>query len=200
MPAVTPNRGYPYPVAADPVDVPGDIQRLAEAIDADLFALVNAIPFRPAVRLRGTEAVVVVTQVPLNPGQTLSFDIEDFDTGLPYTATVVEDGGLFIRPQLQGFYFVFGTVAVPRPTTGVNRNSLTLALKNLIGTTYAQGSSQLQPSASDGIRTQYVATGISFNGTTDGVKLEFSTQLPTPGLDLYTVTERTLMLVRMSPT
>ena len=199
MPALTPNRGYPYPVATDDNDVPGDLQRFAEAVDADLFTLVNAIPLRPAVRFRGTDPVAAVTFQPLNPGQTLSFDLVDFDTGLPYTVTTVEDGGTFIRPQLQGFYYIMGTVAVPRPTSGVNRNSLEVSLKNLIGVTYFGTSSQLQPSASDGIRTQYAAGGQFFNGTTDGVKLEFSSRLPTVGLDTYTVTERTLMLIRMSP-
>jgi hypothetical protein len=33
MPATTPNLGLPYPVGGDPIDVAGDIQRLATAID-----------------------------------------------------------------------------------------------------------------------------------------------------------------------
>lgn len=33
MPATTPTHGFPYPVGGDPIDVAGDIQRLAEAID-----------------------------------------------------------------------------------------------------------------------------------------------------------------------
>jgi hypothetical protein len=32
----TPNRGYPYPAASGAADVPYDLQRLAEAVDADL--------------------------------------------------------------------------------------------------------------------------------------------------------------------
>lgn len=35
MPANTPNRQYPYPLGPDPIDVAGDIKRLAEAVDAD---------------------------------------------------------------------------------------------------------------------------------------------------------------------
>jgi len=36
MPETTPNRGYPYPTDADQIDVAGDIQRLAEALDSDV--------------------------------------------------------------------------------------------------------------------------------------------------------------------
>lgn len=42
--------------------------------------------------------------------------------------------------------------------------------------------------------------GIHMNGTTDALVVEFASTLPTPALDQYTVTERTLTLVRMSPT
>ena len=40
MPATTPNRNYPYPVDADTIDVTGDIQRLAEAVDLDIVTAV----------------------------------------------------------------------------------------------------------------------------------------------------------------
>jgi hypothetical protein len=35
MPGTTPNRGYPYPLGVDPIDVAMDIKRLADAVDAD---------------------------------------------------------------------------------------------------------------------------------------------------------------------
>lgn len=36
MPATTPNFSLPYPVGGDPIDVAGDVQRLAEAIDTNI--------------------------------------------------------------------------------------------------------------------------------------------------------------------
>lgn len=41
MPGVTPNRGYPFPVHTDPIDVPDDIYRLAMALDGDVAAVVS---------------------------------------------------------------------------------------------------------------------------------------------------------------
>lgn len=203
MPATTPNRAYPYPVPADTTDIPGDIQRLAEAIDADLCTLTANVPVRPAVRLRGTNATVCATLAPLNQGEELSFDIEDFNTGVPYLVaqgTVANEGFVFqIRPQLAGYYHVIGTVAIPRPTTGTSRNMLAVSiLKNSI--TAVRNSNHLQPSASDGIRTGSARLGIHMNGTTDNLSLKFSSSVAAGGLDAYTVTERTLTLVRMSPT
>lgn len=203
MPGTTVNRGYPYSVPTDPTDIPGDIQRLAEAIDADLCVLTASIPLRPALRLRGTQAVVANTSLPLNTGEELAFDIEDFNTGIPYLVsqgTIANEGFIFsIKPQLAGFYQVVGTVAIPRPTTGTSRNMLAVSvLKNSV--TAARNSNHLQPSASDGIRTGSVRTGIHMNGTTDALSLKFSSSVAAGGLDQYTVTERTLTLVRMSPT
>jgi hypothetical protein len=41
MPAVTFPRGYPYPLDGDPINVAGDIQKLANAIDNDVETLDN---------------------------------------------------------------------------------------------------------------------------------------------------------------
>lgn len=36
MPGATPNRGYPYPLGSDPLNIAGDIQDLAESIDVSV--------------------------------------------------------------------------------------------------------------------------------------------------------------------
>lgn len=203
MPGTTPNRLYPYPVPADPTDIPGDIQRLAEAVDADLCDLTANIPVRPAMRLRGTDAIAASTFDPLNTGEELPFDTIDFNTGIFFTVatgTVVNEGFVWaIKPQQAGFYHVIGTVAIPRPTTGTSRNRIEVQiLKNSVP--IVRNSNHLQPSASDGIRTGSARTGIHMNGTTDALSLKFSSSVAAGGLDVYTVTERTLTIVRMSPT
>lgn len=203
MPGSTVNRGYPYPLPADPTDIPGDIQDLAEAVDTDLCVLTESIPVRPALRIRGTSSIAASTFAPLNTGEEMPFDIEDFDTGLPYfwsSGTIANEGFIWsIRPQLPGFYHVIGTIAIPRPTSGTSRNMLAVSiLKNSV--IVAKNSNHLQPSASDGIRTGSARIGIHMNGTTDALALKFSSSVAAGGLDVYTVTERTLTLVRMSPT
>lgn len=202
MPGSTPNRAYPYPVPADPTDIPGDIQDLAEAVDADLCDLTASIPLRPALRIRGTNAIVCGTLAPLNTGEELPFDTIDFNTGVPFIAsqaTVINEGFQWqIRPLLAGFYHAVGTVSIPRPTTGTSRNMLAVSvLKNHV--IVAKNSNHLQPSASDGIRTGSARTGAPMNGTTDSFSLMFSSSVAAGGLDAYTVTERTLTLVRMTP-
>jgi microcystin-dependent protein len=43
MPADTTCRDYPYPVDGDPIDVAGDIKRLADAVDADVCAIAGQL-------------------------------------------------------------------------------------------------------------------------------------------------------------
>jgi hypothetical protein len=72
MPGATPNRGYPYPVNTDPLNVAVDIEKLAEAIDLDItnVAAPTALVIRPWTAdaawgslahpaMNGTEAIVV---------------------------------------------------------------------------------------------------------------------------------------------
>jgi hypothetical protein len=42
MPDTT-NRGFPYPYDTDPIDVAGDIQRLAESIDGDIGGIAQMV-------------------------------------------------------------------------------------------------------------------------------------------------------------
>lgn len=80
----TPNRLYPYPAAGDPVDVPGDIQALAEAICADLVTVSDLISARPSAQIRSSQPQSVATAIAsggLIQPVPLIFDSVDFDTG-----------------------------------------------------------------------------------------------------------------------
>lgn len=71
MAGTTPNRLYPYPTSGDPFDVPGDLQRLAEAIDLDMQDLDDALVQRPmaVVSYQGTAQLFpadVTTQATFN--------------------------------------------------------------------------------------------------------------------------------------
>ncbi|MDU5415588.1 MAG: hypothetical protein E6128_01675 [Cutibacterium avidum] len=39
MAGSTPNRSYPFPTTGDPVDIPGDVKKLATAIDTDVAVI-----------------------------------------------------------------------------------------------------------------------------------------------------------------
>jgi hypothetical protein len=56
MPATTPRNAYPYPVAADPADVPKDIKALADRLDLLSPASAAALPGSP---VDGEEVTIV---------------------------------------------------------------------------------------------------------------------------------------------
>lgn len=76
----TPNRAYPYPAPADPVDIPGDMQELAEAIDDDLEAIAATAGPRPLASIANFES----QNAPASTSTTLQFTQVDYDNG-PYT-------------------------------------------------------------------------------------------------------------------
>ena len=43
MPGLTPNQSYPYPLDTELIDVAGDIENLAEAVDADIFETLASV-------------------------------------------------------------------------------------------------------------------------------------------------------------
>lgn len=84
MPATTPNRGYPYPLPADPVDIPGDICALADAVNADLGVLEAMAVARPIAQIRSSQPQAVPKSVAVGgflPDTPLVFDSVDVDTG-----------------------------------------------------------------------------------------------------------------------
>lgn len=77
MPATTPGRGYPYPVETDLINVPGDIERLARAIDTvdtvETLRRFNSIAQRNAavpVPSEGQRCMVILAP---GTGQSLQF-------------------------------------------------------------------------------------------------------------------------------
>jgi hypothetical protein len=209
MPAFTPNRNYPYSVPADPVDIPGDIQRLAEAIDTDVHTLTENITVRPAMRLSGTDPFITTTTT--GTGELLPLDNEDFNTGIEYlraTQIVGSSVRRTIRILTPGLYFILGTVAYPRPTSGTNRIDMSVRLTAGPGfpgfpPTIARSGNALQPTPSDGIRTGSASTTWRITGvsaTDSNIGLEFLSRPAASSSDTFTVTERTLLFVRMDPT
>jgi len=67
MPGVTPDRGYPYPLDPDQIDVAGDMQRLAEAVDPDVRWLIDHTPY-------------TIAPVPLNTGNLAEGVLQELGT------------------------------------------------------------------------------------------------------------------------
>jgi hypothetical protein len=212
MPATTPNRLYPYPTNADPVDVPGDLQRLAEAIDADVCAIEAGLTGRPVARFRGTGSFgSPSTSAPLSPPPTdtfyrVPFNVVDFNTA-NITMQSQEIGNRLLFPEDPGFYFAIATVYVPPMTvSGATVNYMGLQIRkgdigtptNLAGR--VSGSSHNVPvsSADDrGVRLMSVSAGIFMNGTSDAFCVEWRADT-TPDVAEYVINERTITILKMT--
>lgn len=119
MPATTPNRSYPYPVPTDETDVPGDIQRLAEAVNDDVTAnVVPAIGQRAMAKVRGSTPQTFDA----GPTQRVIFDITRLDTD-NMTDPVNQPG--IITVNTPGFYVCQFTALIP---ANVNWNSVRFSL------------------------------------------------------------------------
>lgn len=120
MPGTTPNRSYPFPLLSETQNFPTDIQNLANAIDADVEALDNAIQAaynRDSVRVvgpvGGTQAIPTG-----GAGATVTYSTEEYDNAGMANLGVSNDRITF---QQSGFYLVTAHVtfaAGPNTTFG----------------------------------------------------------------------------------
>lgn len=212
MPGTTPNRLYPYPTPGDPNDVPGDLQRLAEAIDDDVCGIEATLGGRPVARFRGTGTYASPsTSAPLSPPPSdtfyrVPFDTEDFNTaGLVLQSQEV--GNRLIFPTRVGFYFVISTVQVPPLTVAgatVNYMGLQIRKGSIASPTTIAGrvsgsSHNLPVSTVDdrGVRLMSVSAGIFMNGTTDAFCIEWRAD-STPDVAEYVIGERTITVLQMT--
>lgn len=210
MPTFTANRGYPTPVPGDPNDVPGDIQALAEAIDADVCDLLNGVVGRPVARIRGTgtfpslSAAGIAGTPQVN---RLPFDTVDFD---PFGLLELGDQTINnrqVRVTQAGYYFAVATVQVPVFTTAgvtVSYNRLQVRKGNIttpgvVAANRITADSHNIPVNNDdsNVRLMSAAGGQFFNGTTDAFSIEFQA-ITSPTTAEYPVNERTLTVLRMS--
>ena len=209
MPASTPNRLYPYPTPSDPVDVPGDLQRLAEAIDADVCALTAAVGNRPAARFRGTgpfpsESPTHPVNSPPTPyADRIPFNVEDFNTAniVMMSASV---GYRLIWPQDPGFYFALVTLSVPQLTLAATTDYLGLQVRRGDGTNPTSlvpaprlaGTSNPVGSGPAG-RILSLGLGVFMNGTTDAFSVEFRADT-NPDVPQYVIGDRSITIIKMT--
>jgi hypothetical protein len=90
MADTTADRGYPYPETSDTIDVPGDIQALADAVDADVEGLVDPDVETTTANIGTVAANFSVTDVraaTLLGGKLVNVDLYIARTGADITAT-----------------------------------------------------------------------------------------------------------------
>lgn len=213
MPANTPNRGYPYPTPSDVTDIPGDLQRLAEAIDDDVCALGNNLVGRPVARFRGTgpfpsESPTHPVNSPPTPfADRIPFNVTDFNTA-NVTMMSPDVGQRLIFPEDPGFYFALVTVAIPPltvagATTGylglqIRRGDATNPTSLVPAPRLAGFSNPVGVGFDDrNMRIMSLGCGAFFNGTTDAYSVEFRADT-TPDVAQYVISERTITILKMT--
>lgn len=197
MPAFTANRNYPYSIPADPVDVPGAIQDLAEAIDLDIAAIRAAFPLRPAAQISSTAPQITGG---LGVNTVLTFDRIDFDTGGVITSDLWRQG--WLNPG-SGVWIVVGRVAVPRSLPSPLPTALETHLRQTPfiqapNSEIAQTTEHVFPAASDTVYDLTVAQAAEIpNPPSDGFRLTFQALQSGGTVSAFTVGARTLTVFRM---
>jgi len=214
MPANTPNRAYPYPLLGDPTDVPGDLQRLAEAIDNDVCALDANLTGRPVSRFRGTGPFTSTStnrpnvNGPATPyDDRIPFNVTDFNTA-NVTMMSPDVGQRMLFPNDPGFYFALVTLFVPVFTISgatvsymglqIRRGDFTIPTSLIPAPRLAGCSHNVPVDANDrNVRLMSLSVGCFMNGTTDAFSVEFRADT-TPDTAGYVIGDRTITILKMT--
>lgn len=163
MPGTTPNRGYPYPVSTDPVDVPRDIERLAEAWDDDLTLVNSDIVARPGFRVFSSTPQTFPVFV--SSAFTMSFNQVDYNIG---GAIDTSSGAsqLVFTPQLPGIWYLTTAASYARPSQLPSPNFDEFGISIQSGATVlAKRNTHSEPVAGEN-RTLAVGTIVFLDGNT----------------------------------
>lgn len=214
MPATTPNRAYPYPLLGDPTDVPGDLQRLAEAIDDDVCQLGLELDGRPVSRFRGTGPFASFStnrpnvNAPATPyDDRIPFNVEDFNLA-NVTMMSPDVGQRMLFPNDPGFYFVHVMLYVPAFTIAgatvnymglqVRRGDFTIPTSLIPAPRLAGASHNVPVDANDrNVRLMTLSLGAFMNGTTDAFSVEFRADT-TPDTAQYVIGDRSITIMKMT--
>ncbi|MFK3734079.1 hypothetical protein ACI2LJ_27860 [Streptomyces sp. NPDC088090] len=192
MPAFTVNRGYPYPVPTDPTDVAGDIQDLAEAIDADLQALQASVGSRPMARVRG------ITPVTLE-GATADFanlplELVDFNVG----GAIAPLTGSNVQILLPGMWLAVATFIYSTPG-GSNVASIGMDIVDATNVGIGRVNTHLPPAVPETQRNMDVSgMTLVVPGALDTLRLQAEVRRFAGATTSMTFRDRTLTLLRMT--
>lgn len=115
MPGTTANRGYPYPTPGDPTNVPGDIQKLAEAVNddvqANLATVTGTVRAIGSARSSGNQAILTGVETSL----TYGIQLQDTDNMVD-----VVGNPTVITTRQAGKYWVHALVSISTTATWDN--------------------------------------------------------------------------------
>lgn len=116
MPALTPNRGYPYPVAGDSGEVAPAIEAFAEAVDLDMQALASSINQRPMAKVSSRSGTR--QNFPPRLNTELTFDFVDIDT---HGSVNLSTAPTKITPKLSGWWYCTVLATCANTSFGTSR-------------------------------------------------------------------------------
>lgn len=204
---VTPNRGYFYPAAGDPNQIPADLQALAEGIDSDICDDITNPATRPVAQLRGTGTFMSLSASGIGGAQInrVPFDTIDFDT-IGVTLMDQSINNRMIKLPVPGYYFVAATIQVPTFTVaGVTVTYLRWQIRlgqSLVPAAVAirqSGDSANIPTNADDGNVKLLATsaGVFASGGNDSLSLEFQA-ITSPATAEFPVNVRTVTILKMT--
>lgn len=124
MPGTTPNYAFPYPLPADPADMPEALRTLAEAIDGNLRFWEDRARPRYMAQFLGTIPNTIPGTSTLG---SFTWQITDFNTSMPNAPfpdpavqPVVDPATFELTVNFPGFWFVFASVQANQTTPAMN--------------------------------------------------------------------------------
>jgi hypothetical protein len=130
MPGFTPNFTFPYPLPADPADVPTALKDLAESIDFNLGQLENLLKPRTMAQFRGT---VPNTLSGTAIAGSLTWQLTDFNTvgsafvpngAVTAVQPIVDASTNAITVNHDGFWWIFGSAQAQSQVVAANIDEL----------------------------------------------------------------------------
>ncbi len=154
---VTPNRGYPFPDAGDPADVPADLRALAEAYDTDLQSVQDGIHQRPFFRASASAQQAYGFADPA----VASFDVMEVNA----SGALLDGPGTSMPrdrfvPLIPGLWCFTATIAYPAWT-----NIQWVRIQLLSNVEVASAVATEMPNTADGSRTISVTGMHPMSGT-----------------------------------
>lgn len=167
MPATTPNRGYPYPLATDYVnfraDMPRAVRNLAQAWDADLTTASDLIFPRPTFRISSN--TIQTTPVQLDPQFRVKFDSVDLNQSDAIDTSALDfDRITEVTPASAGFWYLTAAVVYGRPV-GTPPVVDEISLSIMSGSTVLVRRNVHAMTTENEPRTLAAGTGVFLDGT-----------------------------------
>lgn len=187
MPAFTPNRGYPYSLPADPNDVAGALQDLAEAIDLDMQLLSDSIIQPPFAKVSSKSTTKQI--FPADEVTECTFDFVDVDTA---SISSLSTQPTRLTPTSVGFWLVWGLIEVP-----IAQSRTRDVFLRMNGTDITRYEFHINDPTGSGGQNMTLAAMAFMDGVDDYFTMTFE---PDQGLEEYKIGNKQMACLRLTAT